>query len=91
MKDLILNVKTEYFNEIKSGEKTKEYRMVNYYWNRRLQGKKFNNVIIRLGYPKAGDGNRELIFPFRGYEIESITHKHFGEKPVEVYAIILNN
>lgn len=89
MSDLILNVKTEYFNEIKSGQKIKEYRLVNDYWNRRLAGKKFDNVIIRLGYSKAGDSSREMIFQFRGYDIETISHKHFGEKPVQVYAIIL--
>lgn len=89
--DLILNVKTEYFNDIKSGKKKYEYRLQNEYWNKRLSGKIFDKVIIRRGYPKAGDSEREMIFPFRGWFITHVTHPHFGRYPVEVYSIILEN
>jgi hypothetical protein len=91
MKDLILNVKTQYFNEIKSGAKTREYRVRGHYWDRRLQGKVFRNVVIRLGYPKAGDSEREIVFPFNGWHHDVITHPLFGRHPVEVYAIILDH
>ena len=89
MKNLVLNLKKEYFQEINLGIKTEEYRLCTPYWKKRLENKKFENIIIRLGYPKKGDKEKELNFPYRGYEIKIITHPHFGNDPVKVYAIKL--
>ena len=89
MASLILNLKKEYFLQIKSGEKKEELRLVNDYWSKRLENKVFDNVIIRLGYCKAGDKEREVIRPWKGYCKKIITHKHFGNNPVLVYAINL--
>lgn len=89
MKILTLNLKREYFEQIKSGIKTEEYRLCTPYWKKRLENKKFENIIIRLGYPKKEDKEKELNFPYRGYEIKIITHPHFGNDPVKVYAIKL--
>ncbi|CDE59261.1 uncharacterized protein BN657_01508 [Fusobacterium sp. CAG:439] len=33
---LTFNLKKEWFEKIKSGEKTHEYRLANNYWNKRL-------------------------------------------------------
>ncbi len=87
---LRLPVTTEYFNEIKEGTKPFEYRLDTPYWRCRIVGKTFDEVHITLGYPKADDHNRILIRPWRGYESQTITHRHFGPDPVEVLAIRVN-
>lgn len=88
-KTLFLAVKREYFEQIQSGLKTEEYRIQNDYWKSRLELKNYKNVVITLGYPPKFDFSRRIEFPYRGYEKKKITHKHFGDKPVLVYAIKL--
>jgi hypothetical protein len=98
MMNIIFNVRKEYFDQIKSGEKKEEYRSLKSYWLKRL-AMKYNpvsssmespeKIIIRCGYPKKGDASRELIFPWRGYEIKPIVHKEFGGEPTRVIAIKL--
>lgn len=88
-KALILNLKKEYFQEIKSGVKKEEYRLYNPYWIKRLENKTFSKVIIKLGYPRKDDKEKEIIFPWNGYKIKTISHKHFGNEQVKVYAIKL--
>ena len=92
MTDLILAVKKEYFDAIKSGEKTEEFRLFNAYWIKRLNNpaKVYSRVIITLGYPKKGDPHRTLVFPYQGWTKKAITHKHFGAEPVDVFAITLS-
>ena len=89
MADLHLNLKREYFEAIKAGTKTFEYRLASK-WFRRLQGKSFDRIFIKLGYPKAGDPERIIERPWQGYELQTITHPHFGANPVEVLAIRVN-
>ena len=91
--DLILAVKREYFEQIKAGTKTEEYRLCSEYWTKRLVARErpYRNVIITLGYPKKDDTERRIVFPYVGWERKTITHKHFGEDPVEVFAIKLTN
>jgi hypothetical protein len=88
---LFLNLKGEYFDAIKSGEKTVEYRLYNKYWKRRLLDgptfKKWDKIVIRRGYPRSDDHTRQIIRAWRGAWIETITHPHFGDKPVKVFAI----
>lgn len=89
--DLVMAVKKEYFDAIKSGEKTEEYRLFNSYWIKRLNhvGCRYNNIVITLGYPKKCDTEKRIVFPYVGWEKKTITHKHFGSDPVEVFAIQL--
>lgn len=87
MANIIFNLKKQYFDDIKNGIKKEEYRLCTPYWKKRLENKKIENIIIRLGYPKKGDKEKELNFPYKGYEIKIITHPHFGNDPVKVYAI----
>jgi hypothetical protein len=89
MADLHLNLKGEYFDQIKAGTKLFEYRLASK-WGKRLQGKVFDRVFIKRGYPKAGDAERIVERPWRGFTRETITHPHFGEAPVEVLAIRVN-
>ncbi|HHX8240215.1 TPA: ASCH domain-containing protein [Enterobacter asburiae] len=90
MADLQLAVKGEYFDAMKRGDKTEEYRLVNAYWGRRLFGRDYDRLIITRGYPRKDDASRRLVMPYNGYEIKTITHKHFGPDPVKVYAIKIN-
>ena len=87
--DLKLAVKREYFEQIKSGKKVFENRLCTEYWKKRLETKRYSKVIITLGYPKKTDTDKIIEFPYVGWERRTITHKHFGDKPVEVYSIIL--
>ncbi|MHA4987022.1 ASCH domain-containing protein [Cetobacterium somerae] len=91
MKILTLNLKREYFEQIKSGIKTEEYRLCTPYWQKRLEGKTFDKIIIKLGYPKNSEVEKTMKFPWKGYKKRKITHKHFGSDPVSVYAIKLTN
>jgi hypothetical protein len=89
MTDLHLAVKRIYFDSIKADCKGEEYRLVNDYWTKRLVGREYQNVIITLGYPPAGDMDRTLMFPWNGYRKTKITHPHFGPDEVGVFAIEL--
>ncbi|MGL4652641.1 hypothetical protein [Cetobacterium sp.] len=91
MKILTLNLKREYFEQIKSGIKTEEYRLCTPYWSKRLEGKTFDKILIKLGYPKNSEIEKILEFKYSGYEIKTIKHKHFGNDPVKVYAIKLES
>ena len=89
---LILHVKKEFFDMIKSGEKTEEYRRLTPYWGKRLQGAlsgRYSGIRIACGYPSWSDKARWLSFPWTGAEIKTITLPFFGSDPVEVIAIKL--
>lgn len=85
--DLTLPLKAEYFDAIKAGTKTEEYRLTTPFWRKRIEGRTFDHVILTKGYPSTGDLGKRLKLPWRGYSIKTITHPHFGSEPVEVFAI----
>lgn len=85
--DLILPLKAEYFNAIRGGSKSVEYRLDTPYWRRRLVGRSYDRVVLTLGYPKKSDTERRLVFPWRGATQTLITHRHFGPAEVRVFAI----
>lgn len=87
---LRLALKAEYFRAIKDGSKLEEYRRCTEYWRKRIEGREFAAVWLSLGYPKHNDPNRWIRRPWRGYEIRSILHPHFGDTRVPVYAIKVN-
>ena len=77
MKTLTLSLKKQWFDMIKSGEKKEEYRdgSMSFYWANRLRErtktsdgwiygdfKRFDSLVFTLGYPKAGDTERRLVF-----------------------------
>lgn len=85
---LYLPLKRVYFEQIASGEKTHEFRLVTPHWRKRLVGRKYDKIVITCGYPKRGDSGRTLVRKWMGEpEIQTITHEHFGPEPVEVFAI----
>lgn len=89
MADLHLNLKGEYFDAIKCGQKVFEYRL-HEKWAARLDGRTFERIWIKRGYPKAGDRECIIERPWRGFELQTITHPHFGAEPVKVCAIRVN-
>jgi hypothetical protein len=90
MNTLTLALKKEYFNAVKTGEKVFEYRQRTPYWVKRLEGRNYERLILTLGYSKATDTSRRIELPWYGYSLQTITHPHFGENPVDVYAIRLH-
>lgn len=89
MKTLTLHLKAIYFEQIKAGTKTQEFRLRTPYWRKRLEGREYNFVVVTLGYPARDDTERRLAFPWRGYKVKTIKHEHFGPASVEVFAINL--
>lgn len=95
MTDLVLNVKTRWFDLIVSGKKDREYRMIKPYWTKRLVGKQFDRVVIVNRYPpKPYNDTNSISFPYRGFEIAKIHLDDVSEelgipKYESVYAIIL--
>ncbi|GAB4059095.1 ASCH domain-containing protein [Uliginosibacterium sediminicola] len=90
MSTLYLNLKTEYFQQIKAGTKPEEYRLMTDHWCKRLEGRAYDRIEIANGYPKKDDTENRIERPWRGYEIKTITHPHFGPDPVRVFAIKVN-
>lgn len=86
---LTLPVKGVYFDQIARGEKPEEYRLANSFWEQRICGKVFDAVVLTRGYPKGGgvEGETRLTRQWRGYGVQWLTHPHFGDEPVVVFAI----
>ncbi|WP_114210043.1 hypothetical protein [Escherichia coli] len=57
---------------------------------KRIMFREYDRLIITKGYPKRDDSSRRIDVPYGGYEVKTITHPHFGDKPVKVYAIKVN-
>lgn len=87
MADLVLPLKREYFEAIRDGSKTEEFRLRNAYWRKRLEGRTFDRVVLLLGYPARDNLDRRLVLPWLGLRVTTITHPLFGAAPVEVFAI----
>ena len=83
---LRLHLKGCYFDAIRAGTKTHEYRLADK-WEKRLAGKSYDEIHLLRGYPKRGDESRVLRRVWRGYNIEWLTHPHFGCGSVRVLAI----
>lgn len=90
---LHLHVRTCYFDQIKAGTKTEEYRLHNAHWIRTLvempsgAKREFDGITIYNAY-KPGPENR-LQFPWRGWTRKPLQHPHFGPEEVTVFAIKL--
>ena len=72
------------------GTKKFEYRLYNEFWRKRIEGKGFDQIRLTLGYPQKQNLKRTIVKPWLGYEIKTITHEHFGDEPVKVFAIRVN-
>lgn len=87
MKDLVLNLKGIYFDQIKAGDKREEYRLLNDYWRKRLEGREYARIVLCRGYPKGDDKERRIVRKWKGWEVKAIQHPHFGQDLVRVFAI----
>lgn len=87
MGKLTIPVNGVYFDQMKAGTKTEEYRLVTPHWSKRLSGRVYDTIVLTRGYPARDDAERRLEVPYLGYEVKTITHPHFGPDPVEVFAI----
>ncbi len=90
--ELHLHLKGKYFDEIKAGIKTEEYRLCTEYWEARLglfRHKRPHEIILYRGFPKNTQTDKILRFPWNGVEVREIIHPEFGDKPVFVFAIKL--
>lgn len=87
MATLTLPLKAEYFDAIRDGTKTEEYRLVTPFWTKRLEGRSYDKIVLTKGYPRLIDFDRRIERPWRGFVRKTITHPHFGPEPVEVFAI----
>lgn len=90
MSTLQLAVNGEYFDAMKDGSKVEEFRLTTPYWEKRLLGREYDRLIITRGYPSRDDESRRIDIPYNGYELKTITHPHFGDQPVNVFAIKVN-
>lgn len=88
---LILHLKREYFDAIKRGDKPFEYRLRTPYWTKRLVGREYKTVMLLCGYPKLDDEDKVILCHWHGFEAQTIRHPHFGEKPVQVFAISVDD
>lgn len=84
---LHLNLKGKYFDQIANGTKTEEYRLYNDYWRKRLIDREYDGIVIKRGYPRRDDMTRTLERLWRGWKLKTIQHPHFGDRPVQVFAI----
>jgi hypothetical protein len=91
MKILTLALKGEYFDAIRNGSKLEEFRLRNEYWTKRLVSVSYDRIVLTRGYPKSDDFSRRIELPWRGYREITLTHPHFGDDPVEVFAICVSD
>lgn len=85
--NLTLALKSEFFEQVKSGQKTEEYRLCNPFWKKRIERRDYKKLILTKGYPRKTDTKRRLTFPYAGYTKKFVNHPYFCNEPVEVYAI----
>jgi len=90
MKILHLNLKGEYFDAIKSGEKAMEFRRVNDFWKKKLLGREYDKILIKRGYPKKDDKDKIIERPWRGFTVHPIDHKNIGPEHVNVFCFSVN-
>lgn len=86
-RSLHLPLKGGYFDQIKAGTKSEEYRLCTPFWGKRLTGRSYDTITLTKSYPARDDAERRLVLPWRGFAIKVITHPHFGPAPVSVFAI----
>ena len=91
---LFLVLKEPWFSMIKSGIKKEEYRERSEYWIKRLVDacgekdfKEFDTLVFTLGYPKAYDMNRRLVFKNPRIRIDC-GKTEWGAKPGKLYFVI---
>jgi hypothetical protein len=78
-------LKKKWFDMIRSGEKTEEYREIKPYWDARLIGKEFDYVQFRNGY---GEDAPKIVFKCLWID-QGRGLKKWGAPDTDVYIIKL--
>ena len=86
MAKLFMTIKRQYFDEIKAGTKTEEYRLVKPHWVNKLVGKEYTHIIFQNGYSRNAP---RIEAEYLGYEVKNIKHEFFGNEDVSVFALKL--
>jgi hypothetical protein len=84
---LTLVMRGRWFDAIKAGTKTEEFRLCTPYWRRRLIDVPPDVLTLTRGYARRDDASRRLTFAWRGVRVTTIKHPEFGPRRVRVYAI----
>lgn len=82
---LHLHLRFEYFDDIAQGRKYKEYRD-SAKWKKKLDSGKYKWIRLYRGFEKVAP-DTILDMPYRGYELETIVHPHFGNVATLVCSI----
>lgn len=101
METLTLPLKKKWFDLIKAGVKKEEYREIKPFWKKRLRNvvlktalstvyegfRRYDRLVFTLGYPKADDTERRLVF--KNPKIRIGTGKpEWGADPNKEYFVI---
>ena len=86
MAKLFMTIKRQYFDEIKAGTKTEEYRLVKPHWVNKLVGKEYTHIIFQNGYSRNAP---RIEAEYLGYEVKNFKHEFFGNEDVSVFALKL--
>lgn len=89
MRILTLHLKGKWFDQVKAGVKTHEYRVVSPYWIKRLRNREYDFIIVCRGYPKGNDFKNRIIFQWNGAKETIIEHEEWGGKRRRVFDIPL--
>ena len=84
MKKLFLNIKKTYFEQIRNGTKTEEYRLYKPYWIKKILNRDYTHLIFRNGYSRNAP---EIQVEYLGYEIKKLTREFFGNEEVTVFVL----
>jgi hypothetical protein len=75
MQVLNFTLKKKYFDEILSGEKTKEYREYKPYWINRLFNKEYDTIKFTNGY---GKNSPSFLIELKDITVELVYHEIFS-------------
>ena len=84
-KILHLHLTFQYFDEIKAGKKSEEFRNAEY-WRPRLDAGNYTHIRLWRAYQKKSP-ETVIDLPYKGYELKTITHPHFDNVQTLVCAI----
>lgn len=81
-----MTIKRQYFDEILSGKKKEEFRMVNPHWVDKIIGKEYTHIIFQNGYNRNAP---RLEAEYMSYDIRNIRNDFFGNDEVTVFVLKL--
>ena len=83
MSKLFIIVKNQYFQDIVSGNKTREYRRYTPYWISRIVEREYTHIIFQNGYNSA----KRVQVSYLGYEVQTLQLDFFGPLPIKLFIL----